>query len=288
MFPAQARAASAAAVTWGGDLALAGFHTTDLFPGGPELESDNGLRLVLKPEVTFRLAHGLRVKPWVSWTAERYDTWSARNLDRWEFGLDVRRGPVRLRGFGGFTRDELYFPRSGGDVRLDRDHWGFEGRYEPAPGWMAQFVFTRDHEDFIPIANERDDRRTTLRSVVERRFDPGKRLALSYVYRHANSVTDLYTYAQNAVRLEGEFVPVAEISVRALGEFALRDYRTGRPFASNFGREDDRWRGEFAIGHALAGPVRAEVRGAGRRRTSTRSSKDYSVREIGLAITATR
>lgn len=285
---APALAARASTLAWGGDADLEAFHTTDLFPGGPTRDSDNGIRLDLRPELTVRLGHGLRVRPWASWTGERYETWSARDLDRWEFGLDVRRGPFRVRGFGGFTHDELYFPTPTGGVFLDRSHWGVEGRYEPAPGWLTQVVFTRDRENFIPTYDERDDHRWTVRSVVERRFSPRARLAVSHAYRRTESVTDLYSYEQNALRLEGDVRPGAGFIARGLGEFGLREYRTGRAFALNFGREDDRWRAEVALGHPVIGPLSAEARGSWRQRMSTRDSKNYTVRTIGLALTASR
>lgn len=286
--PAPAFAARTSTLAWGGDFDLEAFHTTDLFPGGTIRESDNGIRINLRPEFTFRLGNGLRVRPWAGWIGERFETWTARDLDRWELGLDVRRGSFRMRGFGGSTHDELYFPTDAGGVYLDRSHWGLEGRYEPGPGWLTQIGYTRDRDDFIPSYDERDNRRSTVRSLIERRFSPRARLALSYAYRRAHSETDLYSYAQNALRLEAAITPGAGFETRGVGEFARRDYRTGLPFASNFGREDDRWRAEVTVGHSVIGPLRAEARGSWRRRMSTRDSKNYTVRVVGLALTASR
>lgn len=281
-------AAAAPTLQWGGDVDLEAFATSDLFPGGPTRESDRGLKLELRPEITARLAHGMRVRPWARWVGERYEDWTPRNLDRWDFGVDLRKGPFRLRGSAGFTRDELYFPTTSGGAFLDRDHWTVEGRYEPSPGWMGEAAFTREQQDFIPIYNERDNRRLTFEALAERRLSKAARVSLAYLLRRSDSMTDLYTYAQNALRAEGSIDQAAGFSAHALGEFALRSYRTGQPFALNFGRQDDRWRAELGIGHALAGPLRIEVRGRVRRVASTRDSKDYVAQAAGLALTATR
>lgn len=288
LVPGTAHAAIPRAWNPGGQLGLDVFATSDLFAGGETRDADRAVRVWARPELTIRLRHGLRVRPWASWIAERYDRFPERDVDRFEFGTDVRRGRLGLSAFAGFTRDELDFPTATSEVRLDRSHWGLEGRFEPNPGWMARVVLTRDIEDFVPTADERDDRRWSLRSGIERRFTPRLRVMGSHLYRRTESVTDLYSYAQNALRFEGLYQVGPRARTRGLVEFGLRQYRTGQSFAANFARSDDRWRAEAAVGGTIAGPLGAEVLASWSQRMSTRNVKNYAVRTIGFGLTLSR
>ena len=286
--PAAPGFAAGAGHRIGGELRVEGFHATDLFPGGPTRESDDAVRFVIRPEWNARLGHGLRTKLWAKAIVERYRHWSDRDLERWEFGLDLKRGPHRLRLSGGTTSDELYFPSSAGGAFLDRSRAALEARAGFAPSWFAIGSLEYEREDFVPNYNERDDHRWTLSLGAAREFESGRRLELSYRFRRQDSVTNLYTYDQNLVRLDAEWSAPTLASAALRMEYALRDYRTGQSFASNFGREDDRWKILGRLHRGIGGPLALEAFDEWRRTSSTRLSKNYDVNTVGVALAVSR
>jgi hypothetical protein len=273
--------------SWGGDARLDGFHTTDLFPGGSTREPDRGARLMLKPEGSLHFGK-LRLKGWARATVERYDRWTARDLERWEFGSELKRGPHRFRLYGGWTNDELYFPTSSGGAYLDRRHVGGELRENFAPGWFAGGTLVYERENFVPAYNERDAHRWTTQLELQREFGPKRSAALSYFFRRADSITDLYTYDQNSVRLVGSWTLPLRSSTEVTAEYRLRNYRTGQPFAANFSRRDDRWRLLGRLACQVAGPLSIEVYDDWRDNDSTRGIKIYQVNTVGVALAASR
>lgn len=281
-------AAAPSGPPFGGELRVEGFHTNDLFPGGDVRQADDGVRFVLRPEWTARLAHGLRTKLWAKATIERYHHEPDRSLERWELGVDLRRGSHRLRLYGGLTDDELYFPSSAGGAFLDRRHAGVEIRAGLRAGWFALGGVEYEREDFVPNYNERDDHRWTSFLGAAREFQSGRRVELSYRYRRQDSVTDLYTYGQNAARLDAEWSFPRIVDVGARLEYAIRDYRTGQPFARNFAREDDRWRVLGRLRRTIVGPLQGEIFDEWRRTDSTRASKNYDVNTVGVALAVSR
>ena len=283
-----ARQADAASPPLGGEIRLEAFHTDDLFPGGSTRESDDGVRLSLRPEWSARVGHGLRTKLWARVVVERYRHFTDRDLERWEAGLDVKHGAHRLRLYGGTTPDELYFPSSAGGAFLDRRHVGLEARAGFALSWFALGGIEYEREDFVTNYNERDDHRWTTFLGAAREFESGRRAELSYRYRRQDSVTDLYTYGQNALRLDAEWAVPRIVSAAIRVEYALRDYRTGQSFASNFGREDDRWKILGRLHRKVVGPLDAEVFDEWRHTASTRLSKNYEVNTVGVALAASR
>jgi hypothetical protein len=285
--PAACHAGAHPTVDWDGEAREEAFHTTDLFPGGTELEADDGLRLDVRPALEIRAGGGVRVKPWVRLIAERYLTWHARDLERWSGGLDVKRGSHRLRLYGGWTPEELYFPSSSGGARLDRGLAGAQLRVGLLPGLLLQVEGEREHDDFNPIYDDRDATLWSVRTGLEHAFDVGRTISLSHLYRRNDSITDLYTYDHNALRGIVTWT-LAPWTVHGEGEAALRNYRTPHAFDRNATRQDARWRIAAALGRALMPHVSAEAYGEYRRSDSTRRGKDYDVSSIGFALEVTR
>jgi hypothetical protein len=273
--------------TWGGHLRVERSHDDDLFPGGDTRESDSGMRIDIQPELEWRAASHLRVKPWGRLVAERLDTWRTRDLNRWTVGVDAKRGPLRLRFEHGWTNDELYFPTSTGGALVDRRSYGGEVRLQPAPHWLASAGIERQTDDFDPAYDERDDRRWTARLELERSW-AARRESVAYLRRDTRSATDLYSYVQHAGRVHVESPVWASVLVVADAQYAWRDYRVALPFASNFGREDDRWRARGAVRRSIFGPVVGEGFWEMRRTDSTRDVKDSAVHAFGFAVTASR
>ena len=215
------------AVAWGGDALLERFYTTDLFPGGETREADWGVRGTLRPNLTFKLGQGYRLKPWGKLVAEAYDVVHERNVQRWWAGVDVKRGGHRLRLYGGASHHELYFPSPSGDVRFDRTEAGAELRVEVLPQWLAQASLDYRNDDFVPIHGERDNHRLNFYTGLERDLGQGRRVSLTHVYRHNSSVTDLYSYEQNDLRLEVARPLAAGFSAAGEIQGGLRARRRG-------------------------------------------------------------
>ena len=269
---------------WGGTARLDAEHTSDLFPGGDVAESSSLLRLTLSPQVQFRVSPTLRVRPWAEGTIERHEAVPARDLERWQFGVDLRRGAARLRLHHGFTNDELYFPSSGGDAFVDRRTSGVEARVALSPDVRLTGGVEREVNDFVAIHQPRDDRRWITRLGVERGEAKHLRTALTWFYRDARSITDSYTYRQNTLRLEVEGTLQSRWRGAARLEGGLRNYDTGAEFASNFGRQDQRWRARLAVGRPIAGALAAEAYHAWRETESSRVGKDSVVRTFGISL----
>ncbi len=263
---------------------LDAFATSDLFPGGPTREEDSGLRLRLAPELQFHAGQRLRVKPWADVGIERYQDYPERDVETYEFGVDLRRSNVRLRLLAGFSNDELYFPDPAGDAIVDRRHGAAEVRVEVRPGLRVHGGLERETNTFDELHPERDDRRWTTRLALERGESRTLRTALTWMYRDTKSVTDLYTYGQNVLRFDVEGALPARVHGALRVEGGLRTYQTGDVYASNFSRQDNRWRLLTTLAHPVAGPLRAEIGAQWRQTGSTRDSKNSIVRGIGLGL----
>jgi hypothetical protein len=285
---ATALPARAATVEWGGSARLDAEHTSDLFPGGDAAESASRLRLTLAPRLQFEVSPSLRIRPWFELEVERHDAFPARDLERHLVGVDVRRGSSRLRLVHGWTNDELYFPSTGGGAFLDRRVDGAELRIGLTPDLRLQGGIEREGNDFIAIHEERDDRRWTTRLGLERGDAQRLRTALTWLFRDTKSETDLYTYRQNTLRLDVEGTARGGWHGGARVEGGLRNYDTGASFASNFGREDHRWRARLALGRRVTGPLAAEAYHAWRETESSRPGKGSVVRTFGLSLTCER
>jgi len=283
--PAPARATAA---EFGGAARLDFFATSDLFPGGEVREADTGLHLGLVPEVQFRAGRHVRVKPWAEIELERYHDYPARDLARFGFGVDIRRSNVRLRLFHGSSNDELYFPDPAGDAIVDRQQSGAEIRFEATPGVRLHAGLERETNAFDNLHPDRDDRRWTTRLGVERGEARRIRTALTWFYRDTQSVTNLYSYGQNVLRLDAEGALVDRLHGALRLEAGLRSYRTGEIFASNFSRQDSRWRVFTTLAHPVVGPLRAEISAQWRQTDSTRDSKKSVVRGFGFGLVAQR
>jgi hypothetical protein len=280
-------AESAKSKTWGGDVRVEAFHCSDLFPGGDVSESDDGMRLVLRPEWNARVGQTMRTKMWAKASLEFYRHWTDRNLARWELGVDAKRGPHRLRLYAGTTPDELYFPSNAGGAFLARAHLGAEARAGWGGGWFAIGGVEYENENFVPNYNERDDQRWTFFMGGAREMGAGRRAELQYRFRRQDSTTNLYTYGQNVGRIDAEW-STAPIDAGVRLEYALREYRTGILSAANFARQDDRWRVLARLHRTVTGPVEAELFDEWKRTSSTRSTKNYEVNTVGLALTVSR
>jgi hypothetical protein len=280
-------AAASRSVTWGGEAHIERFHASDLFPGGKTRQADWGVRGTLRPELTLRLGRQLRLRPWVRLVAEAYDIHHDRNVQSWTVGADLKRGGHRLRVLGGGSNHELYFPSASGGAWFDRREVGAELRVTPLPRWLAEGSLLYRRDDFVPIYGERDDHRWIFHTSLERDFGSSRRASLIHIYRHAESTTDLYSYRQNALRLEIAGALPGTFSLALGGEMGLRNYRTGQPFARKFARQDDRWRAGFRLGHGVRPPLAAEVFGEWRNVDSSRPTKDYRVFSGGIALSAT-
>jgi hypothetical protein len=282
LLAAQPALAAGPALT--GVARLDAFATSDLYPGGPTREPDTGLHLGLNPELQFKTGSHVRVKPWIAFELERYQDNPGRDLARYAFGVDLRRSRVRLRLAYGFTNDELYFPDPAGDAIVDRRFGAVDARYEIAPGLRASAGLDHETNTFDDLHPERDDSRWTTRVVLERGESRTLRTALTWMYRDTRSITDLYTYGQNVMRLDVEGALVARVHGSLRAEGAVRTYQTGNVYASNFSRQDNRWRVLTTLAHPLVGPLRAELNAQWRQTGSTRDSKDSVVRGIGLGL----
>ena len=275
-------------VAWGGGVRLDAEHTSDLFPGGDFAESASLIRLTLSPQFQFRVRNALRIRPWFDLEVERHDGFEARDLERQVLGVDLRHGPGRLRLYHGWTNHELYFPSRGGGAYLDRRIDGAELRLAVAPDIQLRGGIEHESDDFVPTHQERDGRRWVTRLGVERGAAKGLRTAATWFFRDTKSTTDLYTYRQNMLRLDVEGTMRGAWHGAARVEGGLRNYDTGAEYASNFGRQDHRWRARLAMAHPVAGPVAAEAYHAWRQTESSRVSKGSVVRTIGLALTYDR
>jgi len=284
--PPAARAGGA--VSWGGDALLERFHTSDLFPGGETRDTDWGVRGTLRPNLTVKLAPGYRVKPWAKLEAEAYDVFHGRNVQRWWAGFDLKRAGHRLRLYGGASHHELYFPSPSGDVRFDRTEGGVELRIDVEPRWLAQASLEYRCDDFAAIHGERDHHRVNFYTGLERDLGQGRRVSLTHVYRHNSSVTDLYSYEQNDLRLEVARPLAAGFSAAGEIQGGLRNYRTGQAFATNFARQDDRWRAGLSLERPLRAGLSAEGYGRWREVDSSRDVKNSHVLEAGIALSFTR
>lgn len=284
--PLSARASGA--VAWGGDAVVERFYTTDLFPGGETRETDWGVRGTLKPNLTFKLGGRYRLRPWVKLEAEAYDVEHEANVQRWWTGVDLKRGGHRLRLYGGASHHELYFPSPSGNVRFDRTEGGAELRIEVLPQWLAQASLEYRYDDFAPIHDERDHHRVNFYTGLERGLGQGRRVSLIHVYRHNLSTTDLYSYDQNDLRLEVVQSLTAGLSAAGEIQGGLRNYRTGRAFAANFARQDDRWRAGLSLQRLLRAGVSAEAFGRWREIDSSRDVKNSHVLETGIALSYAR
>ncbi len=283
--PAMARAS---APEFAGTARLDVFATSDLFPGGDTREPDQGLRLGLAPEVTFHAGDHLRIKPWADLGIERHRVYPERDLVAYEFGVDLRRSNLRLRLFHGFGNDELYFPDPSGDAIVDRRNTGAEVRLEVVPGVRVHGGIEREEKAFDELHVERDDRRWSTRLGVERGQAKMFRTALTWFYRDTRSITDLYSYGQNVLRLDAEGALVARLHGAVRLEGGVRSYRTGDVFASNFSRQDNRWRVSTMLDHPIAGPLRVELGAQWRATGSTRNSKNSIVRGASLGLVVER
>ena len=274
---------------WGGEVRIERFHTSDLFPGVSISRPDWGLRASLRASATVPLTANLEITEWAKLVAERYDFWTARDLERWALGADFRGKSYRIRIYGERTGDELYFPATASDgAILDRSAVGGDIRVEVFPGWRADVRAEYESQDFVPTFDELDAYRWRLRSGLRRSIGGGRSLSLSHEYRRATSVTRLFSYAQNDLRGLAEWPLPLGVAVELEAQLGLRNYRTGQTFAANFGRGDTRGLVGGKLGHTLVGPLRAELYGEWRRRTSTRISKSYDVSTFGIALSAIR
>ena len=275
--------------TWGGEVGIERFHTSDLFPGVSISRPDWGLRASLKASATVPITANLGIIGWAKLVAERYDFWTARNLERWTLGTDFRGNSYRIRIYGERTSDELYFPATASDgAILDRSAVGSDIRVEVLPGWRADLKVEYEFQNFVPTFDERDAHRWRFRSGFERSFGAGRSLSLSHEYRRAMSVTKLFSYEQNDLRGLADWSLPLGVAVELEAQLGIRNYRTGQAFAANFGRGDTRGLVGGKLGHTLAGPLRAELYGEWRRRSSTRISKSYDVSTIGITLSANR
>jgi len=274
---------------WGGEVGIERFHTSDLFPGVSISRPDWGLRASLKASATVPLTTNLEITEWAKVVAERYDSWTARDLERWTLGMDFKGSSYRIRIYGERTGDELYFPATASDgAILDRAAAGGDIRVEMFPGWRADVRAEYESQDFVPTFDDLDAHRWRFRSGLRRSIGAGRSLSLSHEYRRATSVTRLYSYAQNDLRGLAEWPLPLGVALELEAQLGLRNYRTGQTFAVNFGRGDTRGLVGGRLGHTLVHPIRAELYGEWRRRTSTRSSKSYDVSTIGIALSASR
>jgi hypothetical protein len=283
MIPPAAVADRRPSTPWEGEARVEVFQTTDLFPGGEAPEPDWGTRFTVEPRWSARMGPQWRLRPWVRWVMERYRDWPSRDVTRWTVGADLKHGPHRLRLYGGWSRNELYFPSPTGDARFDRVGGGCELRVGIGAAWLAQITAAVTADDFVSIYDERDDTCWTLQSSLERNFGEERRLRMVHVYRRSDSISGLYTYEQNSMRAEADW-RVAGWDVSAQGEAGLRNYRTGQSFAPNFARQDDRWRVRAGIGRVISRHLTAQAFGEQRRNESTRPTKVYDVTTVGLAM----
>lgn len=273
--------------TWGGEVGIDRFHTSDLFPGVSISRPDWGLRASLKASATAPITANLGITGWAKLVAERYDFWTARNLECWTLGTDFRGNGYRIRVYGERTSNELYFPATASDgAILDRSAMGSDVRVELLPGWRADVKAEYEIQNFVPTFDELDAHRWRFRSGFQRNFGAGRSLSLSHEYRRAMSVTKLFSYEQNDLRGLADWPLPLGVAAELEAQLGLRNYRTGQSFAANFGRRDTRGLVGGKIGHRLAGPVRAELYGEWRRRDSTRISKSYDVSTIGITLSA--
>ena len=273
-------------VDWDATARVEAFHVTDLFPGDPR-QADNGVRFDLRPALDARVGGGVHLKPWLRLVAERYRVWRSRDLERWGGGLDVKKGPHRLRVYGGWTPDELYFPSTSGDARLDREIIGAELRLGLRPRWLAKVEGERERDDFNSLYDERDATRWSMRTGVEWGLDVGRSISVTHLYRRNDSITDLYTYDNNALRGTVRW-SLSSWSIQTEGEASLRNYRTPHAYDRNAARQDARWRVAASLGRSIAPHVAAETYGEYRENDSTRPGKTYQVATIGVAMEVAR
>ncbi|MEO5988600.1 MAG: hypothetical protein ABIU54_05475 [Candidatus Eisenbacteria bacterium] len=271
---------------WDGAARVELVHVDDLFSGGARQE-DDGVRYDVRGAVEARVPGKLKLKPWLRANVERWRLLPARDLERWSGGLDVKRGPHRLRVHGGWTNDELFFPSPTGGASLDRRDVGAELRLGFGHGLLGAVSVERERESFNAFYRERDAVRLGLRTGLEYELGSGRTLALSHLYRRTDSVTDLYSYDHNSLRTRVEW-PVAGWSTGAEAEAALRNYRTPHGYDVNHTRQDARWRLAGEVGHSVIPHLAASVFGEYRRDDSTRLGKDYHVTRLGIALEATR
>ncbi len=287
--PRLCHAETALEHTWGGTARIERFHTEDLFPGVAQPRPDWGTRVSLKMSVRASVGKGLRILPWGKLVAERYDRWSARNLEQWTVGTDLRASRYRLRIYGERTDGELSFPARDSDgALLDRSALGGDVRIDLTPGWRVNARAEYERDDFVPTYDERDGHRWSFRTGLERNLSGGRMVSLAHEYRRGDSVTRLFSYQQNALRALVDWPLPAGVTGELELQLGLRNYRTGQSFAENFGRGDTRALASTTLGHAIAGPVVAECYGSWRRRVSTRPGKSYDVSMFGIALSATR
>jgi hypothetical protein len=152
---------------------------------------------------------------------------------------------------------------------------------------LAQVEAERERNDFNNFYPERDGTRWYVRSTVEQDFGVGRSIALAHLYRRSDSVTDLYSYDHNALRVIAEW-NLAPWAFHAEGEAALRNYRTPHGYDVNHARQDQRWRVGGSLGRNVIPHLAAELFGEYRRNDSTRPGKDYDVTSAGIALEVKR
>ena len=161
-------------------------------------------------------------------------------------------------------------------------------RVEVVPGVRLHGGIEREEKAFDEFHPERDDRRWSTRLGVERGQAQTFRTALTWFYRDTQSITDLYSYGQNVLRLDAEGALVARLHGAVRLDGGVRSYRTGDVFASNFSRQDNRWRVFTTLDHPIAGPLRVELGAQWRATGSTRDAKNSVVRGVSLGLVVER
>ena len=285
-----ARPAKAGSPALTGVARLDAFATSDLYPGGPTREPDAGLHLGLNPELQFKAGNHLRVKPWVDFELERYRDNPERDLARYAFGRRPASlagpPPPRLR----LHQRRALLSRSRG--RRDRRSPLRRGRGRattsrracaPTPGSSTRRT---PSTTCIPSATTAAGRRGS-RSSAARRARCAPRCA--WMYRDTRSVTDLYTYGQNVLRLDVEGALPARVHGTLRAEGAVRTYQTGNVFASNFSRAGQSL---ARLDHAGSSPVRPAARrtrravAAERARRATRRTRSCAASVSGSSTSA--
>ncbi|MBI5709810.1 MAG: hypothetical protein HZC42_05800 [Candidatus Eisenbacteria bacterium] len=282
LVPAIAPAA-ARAVEWSTRASVDGGYTSEVFPGYAGSTPDRFALVTAGTSARIRPLEALRLEWLAGVTAERYDRWQERDVERYETELRARLGGWRLRARGRATPQLMLYPDALGGARYGGREGllGLDWRF--ARALVASLELRSDGQRYDELHAERTQVRTRwgYQLAWEPRSD--RRFAAQFENERARADDPNYDFYDNQLTLAGG-TRVGPVLARVEAAFGLRNYFPASIFTSNYRRQDRAQAWRLELRRDLGGPLTLVARDEYRRRDSTRRDRDYRVNTVGLAL----